>query len=567
MSETASEATQAPVGLLIDRALQREWRAKYTSKELKEAAKSGAAMSDESYPIKDEDDLKKAIRAVGRGNADHDSIRKHIIARAKALGLSKLIPDSWNSDGSLKEENSVWSTTEERETFNDRRQLVESAIADSLPEPKKGEYTYGPYVMDMDETMAVYEYQGDLWEVDYTISGEDEVKLEDPVKVRRVTSYEKLARRDRERRAVENSTEDMEECPTCEGTGKIKGESTECPDCGGTGEIEKNSRNAEKEFELRRQRVENLRDSKAHEQRHFAVSDCELRDANADDDDDNLMYFEGYASLTEVPYEVAGFEETIQRGAFRRTLKESPDVVFKVDHDGLPLARTERPHSNLPGTLQLEETSRGLLVKATFDKEDQDAQQLKLKMERGLIDEMSFAFRCTDDDWDSALTKRTVKAVSLHGGDVSAVTYGASPMTGGTTSIRSDDGAVAIEIRTGKAISKARQEQIKATADKLAEAKDELDALLPAEPEPDPVTLWEGLERKAAGMSPELLKRLAGVREAFEAEHTEDAPAGDDGDEPAEGDEPEAEPQRAAVPDLTTRAAQELELLTLRGAR
>lgn len=68
----------------------------------KKAAASGAAMSDGSYPINSKADLRKAIRAVGRGNADHSAIRKHIIKRAKALGLEAMVPDNWNADGSLK---------------------------------------------------------------------------------------------------------------------------------------------------------------------------------------------------------------------------------------------------------------------------------------------------------------------------------------------------------------------------------------------------------------------------------------------------------------------------------
>jgi hypothetical protein len=68
----------------------------------REAASSGAAMPDGSYPIKTKADLRKAIKAVGRGGADHDKIRKHIIQRAKALGLEAMVPDNWNSDGSLK---------------------------------------------------------------------------------------------------------------------------------------------------------------------------------------------------------------------------------------------------------------------------------------------------------------------------------------------------------------------------------------------------------------------------------------------------------------------------------
>ena len=80
--------------------------AKYTDDELQAMVKAGHAMKnadgDPSYPIKDEDDLEKAIKAVGRGGADHDAIRKHVMKRAKALGLSSKIPDNWAADGSLK---------------------------------------------------------------------------------------------------------------------------------------------------------------------------------------------------------------------------------------------------------------------------------------------------------------------------------------------------------------------------------------------------------------------------------------------------------------------------------
>lgn len=69
----------------------------------KKAAASGAAMSDGSYPISTKADLRKAIKAVGRGGADHDKIRAHIAKRAKALGLEAMVPDNWNSDGSLKD--------------------------------------------------------------------------------------------------------------------------------------------------------------------------------------------------------------------------------------------------------------------------------------------------------------------------------------------------------------------------------------------------------------------------------------------------------------------------------
>lgn len=71
----------------------------------RKAAASGAAMPDGSYPIQTKSDLRKAIRAVGRGGADHDKIRAHIVKRAKALGLEAMVPDNWNADGSVKDAN------------------------------------------------------------------------------------------------------------------------------------------------------------------------------------------------------------------------------------------------------------------------------------------------------------------------------------------------------------------------------------------------------------------------------------------------------------------------------
>lgn len=76
---------------------------KYSDDDRKEMAKSGEAMEDGSYPIRDAEDLDNAIHAVGRGGADHDAIRRHIIKRAEALGRSSEIPDNWGSDGSLQD--------------------------------------------------------------------------------------------------------------------------------------------------------------------------------------------------------------------------------------------------------------------------------------------------------------------------------------------------------------------------------------------------------------------------------------------------------------------------------
>lgn len=81
-----------------------ETRAKYTDAEVEAMGAKGHAFRNPdghfSFPVGDAEDLDNAIKAVGRGGADHDAIRKYIIGRAKALGLSSQIPVTWNADGS-----------------------------------------------------------------------------------------------------------------------------------------------------------------------------------------------------------------------------------------------------------------------------------------------------------------------------------------------------------------------------------------------------------------------------------------------------------------------------------
>ena len=79
----------------------------YTAEQKRQALAAGQAMQnangDPSYVIKTKADLRRAVKAVGRGDADHDDVRKHIITRAKALGLESMVPENWNADGSLKD--------------------------------------------------------------------------------------------------------------------------------------------------------------------------------------------------------------------------------------------------------------------------------------------------------------------------------------------------------------------------------------------------------------------------------------------------------------------------------
>lgn len=84
------------------------WKSDFTADQLRDYARSGIAMPDGSYPVPDAEYLTKAIHAVGRGsNNSHDTIRKHVIKRARALGLSAKIPDGWGADGSIEKSEDV----------------------------------------------------------------------------------------------------------------------------------------------------------------------------------------------------------------------------------------------------------------------------------------------------------------------------------------------------------------------------------------------------------------------------------------------------------------------------
>ncbi len=55
----------------------------------------GVTLPDGSFPIRNKRDLRKAILAFGRAK-DKPRAKRHIIARARALGAVDLLPESWN---------------------------------------------------------------------------------------------------------------------------------------------------------------------------------------------------------------------------------------------------------------------------------------------------------------------------------------------------------------------------------------------------------------------------------------------------------------------------------------
>lgn len=147
----------------------------------------------------------------------------------------------------------------------------------------------------------------------------------------------------------------------------------------------------------------------------------EVRGGNAAEiraDDDGITV-EGYAAVFGEETDIAGiFREVIEPGAFKAAIGRD-DVVFNINHEGLPLARTRS------GTLTLEEDKHGLKMRTVLDPEDPDVRSIAGKMKRGDLDKMSFAFFAERDEWDetdeSKPPLRRVKQVRLQ--DVSIVTF------------------------------------------------------------------------------------------------------------------------------------------------
>lgn len=66
----------------------------FSEKERKDAAKSGEAMPDGSFPIKNKSDLRNAIQAHGRAS-NPEKVKAHIKTRAKALDAEDELPKEW----------------------------------------------------------------------------------------------------------------------------------------------------------------------------------------------------------------------------------------------------------------------------------------------------------------------------------------------------------------------------------------------------------------------------------------------------------------------------------------
>jgi HK97 family phage prohead protease len=216
--------------------------------------------------------------------------------------------------------------------------------------------------------------------------------------------------------------------------------------------------------------------TKKIERRTFTIKNVEARQA-----EDGTMRLSGYAAVFNDDSVPLPFIERIAPGAFRKTLSETPDVRLLINHEGLPLARTKN------GTLRLAEDETGLYMDADLP-DTQAARDLYTLVERGDVDQMSFAFRVIRQKWNEGRTERTLTELSLADGDVSVVTYPAYPTT--TVEAREHIAAARQAIKEGREITGESLIVIQAILDKidesyeyLGEGKSMLETVLGIQPE------------------------------------------------------------------------------------
>lgn len=213
---------------------------------------------------------------------------------------------------------------------------------------------------------------------------------------------------------------------------------------------------------------------------------------------------EGYAAVfnrLSEPLNDMGFpfREKVLPGAFTRTLQFA-DVRALVNHDpNYVLGRSKM------GTLTLAEDNHGLAVVIT-PPDTTWARDLLVSMDRGDINQMSFAFRVIKDKWESEkdestgkrLDTRILHEVALY--DVSVVTYPAYRDTSAQVRTLDLDDVISELIArglNGRSLASDDQAALNAAIAILQRCT----APTPAEPEPAPIAAHSEPRRSEPGFS------------------------------------------------------------------
>ncbi|KAF6609680.1 MULTISPECIES: HK97 family phage prohead protease [Lactococcus] len=178
--------------------------------------------------------------------------------------------------------------------------------------------------------------------------------------------------------------------------------------------------------------------AKKKETRVFNISQLSTRAEG----EEKAVAIEGYAAVFNSKTSIGGwFDEVIEPGAFSRSLSDNGDIraLFNHNWDNV-LGRTKSQ------TLELREDEKGLNFKVELP-DTSVARDLTISMERGDINQCSFGFFITDEEWNYNVEPalRTIKEVELF--EISIVSIPAYDDTEASL-VRSKEIGKSIEART-----------------------------------------------------------------------------------------------------------------------
>jgi HK97 family phage prohead protease len=153
------------------------------------------------------------------------------------------------------------------------------------------------------------------------------------------------------------------------------------------------------------------------------IKDQETRTTNSKfevrSNEDGTVTMVGYAAKFNTrSQDLGGFVETIAPGAFTRSLEDGADVKALFNHDpNIVLGRSTA------GTLRLIQDDIGLRYEVDLPNTTA-GKDLAISLQRGDINQSSFAFRTISDDWSFDTDGRELRTLhDLELRDVSPVTY------------------------------------------------------------------------------------------------------------------------------------------------
>lgn len=182
----------------------------------------------------------------------------------------------------------------------------------------------------------------------------------------------------------------------------------------------------------------------ALERRAFPFELDEVRDAEGGRSSDFTI--RGHAAVFNTWYDLGYFRERVAKGAFDEVLADDPHVLHLWDHDTSKALSSTRSN---PVTLELRTDPKGLHFWSKVDGELSYAQDLRRLLDRGIVNQSSFAFTVAQDEWvireedgEEVIERTILKVAELF--DVTTTAMGASPTTDSQLAMRTREKARAL---------------------------------------------------------------------------------------------------------------------------